>query len=315
MAVETKQHLVPAAARLVGEGLGEVALAHAGRPVEQDVLVPVHELAGGEVEDLGLVQLGVEAEVEALEGLRGIEGRPAEAEPERGLGPPLHLVLEQQGEELDERAPALDRLAVAHVQGRQDPGEPERAEHGGELRGQFHGGPPSPPGSGKKSVQGRAWRGKGAAGAGTRREVEERLPIEARRQDGLHRGIAVLPHRTRSGAGRFQPGRAVPLGEAEDALRAAQAIEGPIAEERGDERGAGRADRGRLLLAPAGRLEEEVDLVRGQVIVQGPPLAGARREVARDQRVGVEALDLRAGGPDPEPLPDQAGTAPSSRPR
>ena len=155
----------------------------------------------------------------------------------------------------------------------------------------------------------RSRAGHGGAGRGRRgdpAEIEERLAIEARRQDGLHRGIAVLPDRTGAGAGGLQPGRAVPLGEAEDALRAAQAIEGPIAEERGDELGAGRADLGRLLLAPAGRLQQEVDLVRGQVIVQGASLAGARRAVARDQRVGVEELDLRAGGPDPEPLPDQA---------
>src|SRR5713101_5317469 len=52
-----------AAAGLGGEGVGEMALADPGRAVEQDVLVALDELAGGEVEDLRLVELGVEAEV------------------------------------------------------------------------------------------------------------------------------------------------------------------------------------------------------------------------------------------------------------
>jgi hypothetical protein len=39
--------------------------------------VALDELAGGEVEDVRLVELGIEAEVEALERLGGIEGGPS----------------------------------------------------------------------------------------------------------------------------------------------------------------------------------------------------------------------------------------------
>jgi hypothetical protein len=60
-----EQHVEAATTGLVGERLAEVTLAHPRGAVEQDVLVAFDELAGGEVEDLRLVELGVEAEVEA----------------------------------------------------------------------------------------------------------------------------------------------------------------------------------------------------------------------------------------------------------
>src|SRR6266566_3314156 len=78
-------------------------LADPGRAVEQGVLVALDELAGGEVEDLGLVELGVEAEVEALEGLGGIDG-----------------------------------LAIADVERLEDAGQAQGAQHRGQLMGQFH---------------------------------------------------------------------------------------------------------------------------------------------------------------------------------
>jgi hypothetical protein len=57
--------------------------------------VPVDELAGGEVEELGLVELRVEAEVEALQGLGGVEGSAPEAQAELGLRAAFDLVVEQ----------------------------------------------------------------------------------------------------------------------------------------------------------------------------------------------------------------------------
>jgi hypothetical protein len=50
----------------MGQRLREMTLAHARGAVEQHVLVPLDELARGEVEELGLVQGGVEAEVELM---------------------------------------------------------------------------------------------------------------------------------------------------------------------------------------------------------------------------------------------------------
>ena len=96
------------------------------------------ELAGGEVEDLRLVELGVEAEVEALERLAGVEGGPPQAQAELALGAPLHFVLQQGGEEVDEGGRLLDGLPGADVEGFQDARQPQGAEHRGELMGQFH---------------------------------------------------------------------------------------------------------------------------------------------------------------------------------
>ena len=156
-----EEDLVTPATGFVGQGLGDVALADPGRAVDQDRLVPLDELAGGEVEELGLVELGVEAEVEALEGLGGIEGGAPQAQAELALGAALDLVVQQQGEELDEGGLLLDGLPVADLEGLEDAGQTQGAEHGGELVGQFHGVDllSSAPGSGKKVVQGRACRG------------------------------------------------------------------------------------------------------------------------------------------------------------
>ena len=58
--------------------LGEVALAGAGRPEEERVLVLGDEAAGGELEDEAAVHLLVEVEVEGVEGLAARRGsRPA----------------------------------------------------------------------------------------------------------------------------------------------------------------------------------------------------------------------------------------------
>jgi hypothetical protein len=53
-----EQGVEAATARGVGQGLGEVAFAHAAGSVDQEVLVPFDELAGGEVEELRLVPAG-----------------------------------------------------------------------------------------------------------------------------------------------------------------------------------------------------------------------------------------------------------------
>ena len=115
------------------------------------------ELAGGEIEDLGLVELGIEAEVEALEGLGGIERGATQAQTELALGAALDFVVQQHGEELNEGGLLLDGLAIADVERLEDAGQPEGAEHRGELMGQFHASDllSSDSGSGKKVVQGR----------------------------------------------------------------------------------------------------------------------------------------------------------------
>jgi len=64
--------------------------------VNQDVLVALDELAGGEVEDVGLVQLRIEGKVEAFERLSGIEVSAAQPQTELALPAPLDLVMEQE---------------------------------------------------------------------------------------------------------------------------------------------------------------------------------------------------------------------------
>jgi hypothetical protein len=58
----------------VAEGLCQVRLADAGRTDDEDVVVPVDEGAGRQLEHLGLRDGRVEGEVEVLDGLRVVEG-------------------------------------------------------------------------------------------------------------------------------------------------------------------------------------------------------------------------------------------------
>ena len=115
-----------------------------------------------------LLSLGFEAEIEALERLGGIEGRAPQAQAQFALGAALDFVLQQQGEELDEGGLLLDGLTIPDVERLQDAGQPQGAEHRGELMSQFHASDllSSDSGSGKKVVQGRAWRGGAVVGAG-----------------------------------------------------------------------------------------------------------------------------------------------------
>src|SRR5215831_6462163 len=164
-----EEDIKAAAAGFMSESLAKVALADARRTVDQGVLVTLDELAGGEIEDLGLVEFGVEAEVEAFEGLGGIEGGPAQAQAELALGAALDFILQEHGEEFHEGGLLLDGLAIAHVEGLEDAGHAQGTQHGGELMSQFHGDrSSSAPGSGKKVVQGRACRGGAVATAAAR---------------------------------------------------------------------------------------------------------------------------------------------------
>jgi hypothetical protein len=131
------------------------------------------------------------------------------------------------------------------------------------------------------------------------------LGVEGVSQDRLDRVVAVLARCVGARAGGLQAGRAVALGQAQDALGAGEAVEGPIAEERVDEQRAGGPDRGRALATPAGRVHQELDLVGGQMSGQGPALAGVGAAMSGDERVVVEQLDGAGARPDPEPLADE----------
>ena len=87
-----------------------MGLADAGLAADQDVAALPDEGAGGEVEDLLAVDARVEAEVEQLKGLGGIDGATAEAQVEPLVLAALGLVLDQAGQELDVRPLLGDRL-------------------------------------------------------------------------------------------------------------------------------------------------------------------------------------------------------------
>src|ERR1044071_6996490 len=97
---------------------------------------------------------------------RGIEGLQPKSKPSRGfsrsklarpegellLGPALDFVFQEPLEKLDKRELLLHRLAIAELQGFEDPRESEALELGDELMGEGHGHASRT----KKSVQGRA---------------------------------------------------------------------------------------------------------------------------------------------------------------
>jgi hypothetical protein len=87
-----------------------------------------------------------------------------------------------------------------------------------------------------------AWGRSGGCGDG--RQFGQRLAIEARGQDGLHGVIAVLLDGGGAGTGGFEPRGADALGEAQDALGAAETIQRSLAEQGVDEADAGRSDLG-----------------------------------------------------------------------
>ncbi len=117
----------------VANGLSEVALTHAGRTDQENVGVVVEESAGGHVENLGLGERGVEAEVEVIQGLQAVEGGAAEAELELLAFAPLHLVDKQPVEELDVADVTVSGLAEPEIQALQNAGEPELFQHGDKV--------------------------------------------------------------------------------------------------------------------------------------------------------------------------------------
>ena len=100
----------------MGDGLSQVGLADAGLAADQDVAALPDEGAGGEVEDLLAVDARVEAEVEQLQGLGGIDGAAPDPEVEPLVLAALGLVLDQAGQELDVRPVLGDRLLGADLE-------------------------------------------------------------------------------------------------------------------------------------------------------------------------------------------------------
>jgi hypothetical protein len=86
--------------QFVADGLCQVAFADSGRSDEEDILGVFGEAPGGELVDLGTIDRGVEAEVEAVEGAFFTEGGGFVATGDHALMSDIEFVLEEEFEEL-----------------------------------------------------------------------------------------------------------------------------------------------------------------------------------------------------------------------
>lgn len=126
-------NVVAAFARLPAKGLRKVTFPHPAWANDDDGLMPGNELAGGQFEDELLVELGIEREIEALEGPIGLEGRPAKTQAELLLTPALQFVLEEAFEELEIGPLAIDGLAQTSIEGLENPRQAQQLEMRAEL--------------------------------------------------------------------------------------------------------------------------------------------------------------------------------------
>ena len=119
----------------VADGLGEVALAGAGRAEEERVLVVRDEVAGGELEDEAAVELAVEVEVEGVEGLADVaEAGALHAPLEEPVLAPLQLVLHERGDEVERRPVVGLGLHDAGFEGGGHARDAQLAQGSGDLR-------------------------------------------------------------------------------------------------------------------------------------------------------------------------------------
>ena len=108
-----EQCVVPGSDGEVAQGLGDVAFASAAGSCNQYRDLFLYEGTGGQVLDEGLIDGGVEGEVEALEGFLSAEARSSQAEVELFVYPAGDLVLDKQGEELTVSEFVVDGFLVS----------------------------------------------------------------------------------------------------------------------------------------------------------------------------------------------------------
>jgi len=109
-------------------------LAGARRADEEDATVLGDEAAGGQVQDQGLRDVGVEAPVEAVQGLELGDASLFEAAGEQAVAATGQLVLHQELPELDVCQLVVDRLLVASGQGLGHAGEAQVAKLAFQVR-------------------------------------------------------------------------------------------------------------------------------------------------------------------------------------
>ena len=133
-----EQCVVPGSDGEVAQGLGDVAFASAAGSCNQYRDLFLYEGTGGQVLDEGLIDGGVEGEVEALEGFLSAEARSSQAEVELFVYPAGDLVLDKQGEELTVSEFVVDGFLVSGRQCLEDAGQTQSFEHGGKFRHRVH---------------------------------------------------------------------------------------------------------------------------------------------------------------------------------
>src|SRR5262249_46339185 len=142
-----------------------------------------------------------------------------------------------------------------------------------------------------------------------RERADDVVPVEVEYllEDRLHGHVPDLAEGEGAPAGGFEPLLAVALGEPNDALSAADPIDGTLAEERLDELGRKGPD---LLGRVPHRLrsgKKAEELFWREVVVERLPLAAANGAgMRRDALVVGVHLDARPGRAEPEELSHEA---------
>ena len=130
-----QQDVEPLPGGFVGQRLGQMTLADSGLPTEQDVAVLAHKLAGRQIEDLLAVDTRVEAEVEGLQGLGGVDAAAADTEFKLFVTTTFHFILDEPNQKLLTGPLLTNGLLNTHGQRVEDAGEPQPFEVGCEADG------------------------------------------------------------------------------------------------------------------------------------------------------------------------------------
>ena len=120
---------------MVADGLGQEALADAGRAHEEHVAGFADEAAGGQVEDLLLLDRRVERPVEVVEGLQFAEAGGLDSPLQLAVGADGQFVLEDQFQELGVVEAVAGRFLQADVERLQQPREPQLLQGGDQAVG------------------------------------------------------------------------------------------------------------------------------------------------------------------------------------
>jgi hypothetical protein len=112
-------------ARFMGKRLSQVTLSNPGGTAQQCIVTRTDEVATGQLQDLLTVESRIEVEVEAFQGLGGVDRGPTQTQSQLFLGAPFHFIFQQTSQEIDIGPFGLDGLTVAGLQRFQDTGETE----------------------------------------------------------------------------------------------------------------------------------------------------------------------------------------------